>query len=76
MKLAEVAGFEPTNYGVKVRCLTAWLYLIIGQLQVLSLPESTTHSVNNSLVKSLKSIPNFVLYLFIVKEIYSGSMAL
>ena len=21
-----VAGFEPTNDGVKVRCLTAWLY--------------------------------------------------
>ena len=21
-----VAGFEPTNHGVKVRCLTAWLY--------------------------------------------------
>ena len=23
-----VAGFEPTNNGVKVRCLTAWLYPI------------------------------------------------
>ena len=23
-----VAGFEPTNDGVKVRCLTAWLYPI------------------------------------------------
>ena len=26
--LAGVAGFEPTNDGVKVRCLTAWLYPI------------------------------------------------
>lgn len=25
-----VAGFEPTNDGVKVRCLTAWLYPKIG----------------------------------------------
>ena len=24
IKLAGVAGFEPTNAGVKVRCLTAW----------------------------------------------------
>ena len=24
--MAGVAGFEPTNDGVKVRCLTAWLY--------------------------------------------------
>ncbi len=24
--LAGVAGFEPTNEGVKVPCLTAWLY--------------------------------------------------
>ena len=26
--MAGVAGFEPTNDGVKVRCLTAWLYPI------------------------------------------------
>ncbi|GAC12917.1 hypothetical protein GLIP_0265 [Aliiglaciecola lipolytica E3] len=25
-KLAGVAGFEPTNGGIKTRCLTAWLY--------------------------------------------------
>ena len=25
-KKTGVAGFEPTNDGVKVRCLTAWLY--------------------------------------------------
>ena len=25
-KMAGVAGFEPTSDGVKVRCLTAWLY--------------------------------------------------
>ena len=24
--LAGIAGFEPTSDGVKVRCLTAWLY--------------------------------------------------
>ena len=24
--MAGVAGFEPTHNGVKVRCLTAWLY--------------------------------------------------
>ncbi len=24
--LVGIAGFEPTNDGVKVRCLTAWLY--------------------------------------------------
>jgi hypothetical protein len=24
--MAGVAGFEPTHHGVKVRCLTAWLY--------------------------------------------------
>ena len=24
-KMAGLAGFEPTNDGVKVRCLTAWL---------------------------------------------------
>jgi hypothetical protein len=24
-KVAGAAGFEPTNHGVKVRCLTAWL---------------------------------------------------
>ena len=27
--LAGIAGFEPTNNGVKVRCLTAWRYPII-----------------------------------------------
>ena len=26
-RLAEVVGFEPTNAGVKVPCLTAWLHL-------------------------------------------------
>jgi hypothetical protein len=26
IKKTGVAGFEPTNDGVKVRCLTAWLY--------------------------------------------------
>ena len=25
-RLVGVAGFEPANDGVKVRCLTAWLY--------------------------------------------------
>ncbi len=25
VRLAGLAGFEPTNNGVKVRCLTAWL---------------------------------------------------
>ena len=25
LKMAGLAGFEPTNDGVKVRCLTAWL---------------------------------------------------
>ena len=25
-KLAGIAGFEPANDGVKVRCLTAWRY--------------------------------------------------
>ena len=29
-KKTGVAGFEPTNDGVKVRCLTAWLYPKIG----------------------------------------------
>lgn len=24
--MAGVAGFEPTNGGIKTRCLTAWLY--------------------------------------------------
>lgn len=28
--LVGIAGFEPTNDGVKVRCLTAWLYPNIG----------------------------------------------
>ena len=28
--LAGVAGFEPTNAGVKVPCLTAWLHPIIA----------------------------------------------
>ena len=28
--MAEVAGFEPANKGVKVPCLTAWLYLYIS----------------------------------------------
>lgn len=26
MIMVGVAGFEPANDGVKVRCLTAWLY--------------------------------------------------
>ena len=30
-KMAEVVGFEPTNVGVKVPCLTAWLHLNIKQ---------------------------------------------
>ena len=29
-----VAGFEPTNDGVKVRCLTAWLYPNGGGVQI------------------------------------------
>ena len=28
-KVAGAAGFEPTNHGVKVRCLATWLYPII-----------------------------------------------
>ena len=28
-QMAGVAGLEPTNDGVKVRCLTTWLYPII-----------------------------------------------
>jgi hypothetical protein len=27
--LAEIVGFEPTNYGVKVQCLTSWLYPMV-----------------------------------------------
>ena len=27
--LARVVGFEPTNDGIRIRCLTAWLYPII-----------------------------------------------
>lgn len=27
--LAGVAGFEPTNTGIKIRCLTAWRYPIV-----------------------------------------------
>ena len=30
--VAGVAGFEPTNDGVKVRCLTSWLYPIVMSL--------------------------------------------
>ena len=30
--MAGVAGFEPTSDGVKVRCLTAWLYPINDNL--------------------------------------------
>ena len=32
--MAGPAGFEPTNDGVKVRCLTAWLwaYIFMGRL--------------------------------------------
>ncbi|GAC12918.1 hypothetical protein GLIP_0267 [Aliiglaciecola lipolytica E3] len=26
LDMAGVAGFEPTNGGIKTRCLTAWLY--------------------------------------------------
>ena len=26
-RLVEIGGFEPPNVGVKVPCLTAWLYL-------------------------------------------------
>ena len=29
--MAGVAGFEPTHDGVKVRCLTTWLYPIIDK---------------------------------------------
>ena len=29
--LAGIAGFEPTSDGVKVRCLTAWLYPSINK---------------------------------------------
>ena len=29
--LAGIAGFEPTSDGVKVRCLTAWLYPSINE---------------------------------------------
>lgn len=29
--MAEPAGFEPTGDGVKVRCLTAWLYPHYGK---------------------------------------------
>ena len=30
--VAEVVGFEPTDEGVKVLCLTAWLHLCITQI--------------------------------------------
>ena len=29
--MAGIAGFEPTSDGVKVRCLTAWLYPSINE---------------------------------------------
>ena len=36
-QMAGVAGLEPTNDGVKVRCLTAWLYPIIQDLPFIGL---------------------------------------
>ena len=39
-KLAGVAGLEPTHDGVKVRCLTAWLYpLVYIDLKKLASPQ-------------------------------------
>lgn len=31
--LAEMAGFEPTLIGVKVRCLTAWLHPCVEPME-------------------------------------------
>ena len=31
LRMAGIAGFEPTSDGVKVRCLTAWLYPSINE---------------------------------------------
>ena len=31
LHMAGIAGFEPTSDGVKVRCLTAWLYPSINE---------------------------------------------
>ena len=31
LRMAGIAGFEPTSDGVKVRCLTAWLYPSINK---------------------------------------------
>ncbi|AGL90963.1 Hypothetical Protein SLY_1054 [Strawberry lethal yellows phytoplasma (CPA) str. NZSb11] len=27
--MADPAGFEPANHGVKVRCLTTWLWALV-----------------------------------------------
>ncbi len=35
--MARVAGFEPANDGVRIRCLTAWLYPNINIIIILLL---------------------------------------
>ena len=37
MVVAGAAGFEPTHNGVKVRCLTAWLYPINEEINFSSI---------------------------------------
>jgi hypothetical protein len=39
--MAGVAGFEPTNDGVKVRCLTAWLHPNVQEYTSCGCPVST-----------------------------------
>lgn len=34
MFMAGVQGFEPWNSGIRIRCLTAWLYPIINKYMV------------------------------------------
>lgn len=37
VRMARVAGFEPANDGVRIRCLTAWLYPNISIIIILLL---------------------------------------
>lgn len=59
--MAEVAGFEPTNNGVKTRCLTAWRHLNICRLLRLSRPFNPT--LRHRLIPSqIKHYSGYTLY--------------
>lgn len=63
MVLAEIGGFEPPINGVKVRCLTAWLYLNTHRMHHRRYRNDTAPGVKGILYIQRMTQPLYILVL-------------